>query len=312
MDRNQEYIRQLQERNRIKKMMTEKTEDDMIKEELERGFSTHFRGAHASKDTSTSSKTAAVKPHVKVHTKAPPNDLLQRLMPPGLNQGTDLSPDQYRASSRGPADPGRGFDQPLSTNRSNISRDGSSSSRRNADRSRSGSRHQGQINTESGTEILLKEDIRQFGEEECEQVLEPKSTLSIESPCRSSRQNSRPHLSAGSTAPVMDLMQSSDLNELLLGHIKGLSAEQKIAMIQLLQHTNAPSSTQEQPKVTMEPHVVESHRYFNAQKTSSHDFRDDAVEQEHSTDVMNPDQPLVNTTSQHVLDARGDLSCHFV
>jgi hypothetical protein len=80
-DRQQEYIRLLQERNRLKKMMTEKSEEDAMKEELEKGFSTHFRGAHALKEKASSTRFEG-KPSVKVH-KSPSlgEDLLKRLVP---------------------------------------------------------------------------------------------------------------------------------------------------------------------------------------------------------------------------------------
>lgn len=64
MDKTADYLRLLQERNRLKKAQAIKTKDEQIKEELEKGFTTHFRGAHASKDTKTPAplKVAAVKP----------------------------------------------------------------------------------------------------------------------------------------------------------------------------------------------------------------------------------------------------------
>jgi hypothetical protein len=91
MDRQQEYLRLLQEKNRLKKMMTAKSEEEIMKEELERGFSTHFRGAHAPKEKAAPSKLEG-KPSVKVH-KSPDNDLIKRLAPPSVS-------DQPRNSSR--------------------------------------------------------------------------------------------------------------------------------------------------------------------------------------------------------------------
>jgi hypothetical protein len=50
MDKNAEYLRLLQEKNRLKKLMNAKSKEELMNEELERGFSTHFRGAHAPKE----------------------------------------------------------------------------------------------------------------------------------------------------------------------------------------------------------------------------------------------------------------------
>ena len=47
--KRQEYLLLLQERNRLKKMITSKTVVERENEEKERGFSTHFRGANAQK-----------------------------------------------------------------------------------------------------------------------------------------------------------------------------------------------------------------------------------------------------------------------
>lgn len=64
-DKQLEYLLLLQERNRLKKMMTLKTGVELENEEKEKGFSTHFRGANAQKKTSHNRKvrrTAAL-PH---------------------------------------------------------------------------------------------------------------------------------------------------------------------------------------------------------------------------------------------------------
>ena len=65
MDKTAEYLRLLQEKNRLKKMMSTKSKDEQAKEELEKGFTTHFRGAHAVKDSKMpipTKTTAIVKP----------------------------------------------------------------------------------------------------------------------------------------------------------------------------------------------------------------------------------------------------------
>eukprot|EP01032_Pedospumella_encystans_P017257 gene17257-19675_t len=65
MDKTAEYLRLLQEKNRLKKMMITKSKDEQAKEELEKGFTTHFRGAHAVKDSKMpvpTKTTASVKP----------------------------------------------------------------------------------------------------------------------------------------------------------------------------------------------------------------------------------------------------------
>lgn len=47
MEKNTEYLRLLQERNRLKKMMSTKSKVEQERDELERGFRTQFRGANA-------------------------------------------------------------------------------------------------------------------------------------------------------------------------------------------------------------------------------------------------------------------------
>lgn len=47
MDKQVEYLKLLQERNRLKRQMNSKTKEEQINEQLERGFSTHFQGAHS-------------------------------------------------------------------------------------------------------------------------------------------------------------------------------------------------------------------------------------------------------------------------
>jgi hypothetical protein len=64
-NKQMEYLLLLQERNRLKKMMTLKTGVELENEEKEKGYSTHFRGANAQKKTSNNRKvrrTAAL-PH---------------------------------------------------------------------------------------------------------------------------------------------------------------------------------------------------------------------------------------------------------
>lgn len=46
MDRQAEYLQLLQERNRLKKKISAKSKEDLVNEERERGFSTHFQGAN--------------------------------------------------------------------------------------------------------------------------------------------------------------------------------------------------------------------------------------------------------------------------
>ena len=59
-NKQQEYLRLLQERNRLKKKMYAKSKEELAKEELERGFSTHFRGAHAQKNSAVASNPVVV------------------------------------------------------------------------------------------------------------------------------------------------------------------------------------------------------------------------------------------------------------
>ena len=58
VEKRQEYLSLLQERNRIKKMMTVKTEVQLENEEKERGFMTHFLGANAQRQPATAIKKA--------------------------------------------------------------------------------------------------------------------------------------------------------------------------------------------------------------------------------------------------------------
>ena len=58
IEKRQEYLSLLQERNRIKKMMTVKTDVQLENEEKERGFMTHFLGANAQRQPVASIKKA--------------------------------------------------------------------------------------------------------------------------------------------------------------------------------------------------------------------------------------------------------------
>jgi hypothetical protein len=82
MDRNQEYIRLLQERNRMKKALTEKTSEEQQKEELEKGFSINFRGANAGKQNASK---VLEKPVVKMH-KGLAAEIAKRLLGPEDNE----------------------------------------------------------------------------------------------------------------------------------------------------------------------------------------------------------------------------------
>ena len=71
MDKATEYLRLLQEKNRLKKLMSTKSKEEQIKEELEKGFSTHFRGAHTNKETKMTSP--------QVMTSVKPLNILGRI-----------------------------------------------------------------------------------------------------------------------------------------------------------------------------------------------------------------------------------------
>lgn len=62
MEKQAEYIRQLEEKNRRKRMMNAKSSEEQAKEELERGFSTHFHGANAPKERKTPAQSKVVAP----------------------------------------------------------------------------------------------------------------------------------------------------------------------------------------------------------------------------------------------------------
>jgi len=61
MEKNTEYLRLLQERNRLKKMMSMKSKEEQERDDLERGFRTQFRGANAEliKDNEKAHKVTA-------------------------------------------------------------------------------------------------------------------------------------------------------------------------------------------------------------------------------------------------------------
>ena len=65
--KRQEYLLLLQERNRLKKMITSKTVVERENEEKERGFSTHFRGANAQKVADLQHRTIKLLPFLFVN-----------------------------------------------------------------------------------------------------------------------------------------------------------------------------------------------------------------------------------------------------
>eukprot|EP00981_Chlorochromonas_danica_P012963 scaffold5626_cov258-Ochromonas_danica.AAC.4 len=105
-DRHLDYLRQLQERNRLKKLMQEKSQEEAHQEELERGFQIHFNGPHSMKDSSVSgggsnnsstshnsSKPVGIRPSVKIHrnSRIPAIDLSKRLEESQLQRRRDAS-----------------------------------------------------------------------------------------------------------------------------------------------------------------------------------------------------------------------------
>ncbi len=238
MDRNQEYIKHLQERNRIKRSLAEKSEDELAKEELERGFSTHFRGPHApSKETITSTKPHAIKPQIKLHGKATNHDIIQRLLPPGFNDAANVSPQQRGLRSRGEhrAEP-IPFDQPLLlTARSNDSRDSSTNGVDKTPRNN-------ELNNNTDVSNITFESRSQNQQFNGKLVANLYEKDQSETELISSRSDTCPIEEGNRTNIPINLMQSADLNELLIGTIKGLTIDQKFAMIQLLQQTNLPPS----------------------------------------------------------------------
>lgn len=62
-DKQAEYLRLLQERNRLKKQMNAKSKEQLAKEELERGFNTHFRATQGTAN-STITNVTPVAPQV--------------------------------------------------------------------------------------------------------------------------------------------------------------------------------------------------------------------------------------------------------
>jgi hypothetical protein len=54
MDKQSEYLRLLQEKNRLKRMITTKSKEEIEKENLEKKFSTHFSGANSKGSKQTS------------------------------------------------------------------------------------------------------------------------------------------------------------------------------------------------------------------------------------------------------------------
>jgi hypothetical protein len=247
MDRNQEYIRLLQEKNRIKKMMTEKSDEDLAKEELERGFSTHFRGAHAGKEPPVTSKATVSKPTVKNHTKTPNGDLLQRLMAPTLTAEDQCNHDNGRLGLEQEND-----DEEHMVGATIFSqRSGSRGASRYRNIPRDQDPHQLSCVNLDGQDRLVGVVLDNGSSvDEIKRTSEPKPHYSepLEPPLQFTAQED---VSLFAVSDGLDLMQSADLNSMLLGHIQGLTAQQKIAMIQLLQQTNpAPAQPIRLPPTT--------------------------------------------------------------
>eukprot|EP01040_Poterioochromonas_malhamensis_P019913 gene19913-23648_t len=111
MDRNQEYLRLVQERNRMKKAATEKTPEELQKEELEKGFSINFRGANAPKQAPSK---ALDKPVVKVQ-KGLSADIARRLLGGGddADQSVPVSKKRWTVDVNDDDEPSAG-DEPRS------------------------------------------------------------------------------------------------------------------------------------------------------------------------------------------------------
>lgn len=204
-DRQQEYIRLLEERNRLKRMITGKTAEEQQKEELERGFSTHFRGAHASKEAATTK--SASKPVVKVH-KAPNLDLISRLLPQGSNDAATSGGNSSRSTSRSRQGGRRpsfqqddGNQAPLS-HRSQWSQEEYDMNQLRADMEKE----------DDGQVDAYEEDQNEYYTEKVEPVAPNNSSSS-----------------ATTTQPA------GDITNVLVGHIANLTPEQQMAILQLLQ-----------------------------------------------------------------------------
>lgn len=98
-DRHLEYIRQLEERNRMKKMMNAKSEQQLHQEELEKGFTTHFGEVRKAKEPLSAAPKVAARPQVVKTAKLATHDLASRLLPPGTKNAAisqrDASSDDY-------------------------------------------------------------------------------------------------------------------------------------------------------------------------------------------------------------------------
>eukprot|EP01038_Epipyxis_sp_PR26KG_P008085 gene8085-10952_t len=70
MDKQAEYLRLLQERNRIRRQMNAKSAEDLHKEEMEKNFSIHFSGANNSNNSNNINGTNVVKKHKNAPTVA--------------------------------------------------------------------------------------------------------------------------------------------------------------------------------------------------------------------------------------------------
>ena len=93
-DKQAEYLRLLQERNRLKKQMNAKSKEQLAKEELEKGFNTHFRTAQMQRTTVAGSTPA---PSLVVSNTATPLQIVAT-QTRGAAKEKDLSPDSEGGS----------------------------------------------------------------------------------------------------------------------------------------------------------------------------------------------------------------------
>ena len=97
-DKQAEYLRLLQERNRLKKQMNAKSKEQLAMEELEKGFNTHFRTTQMQRTTSAVGSTAPPSIIVSNANTAIPLSVVATQPRGAAAKEKDLSPDREGGS----------------------------------------------------------------------------------------------------------------------------------------------------------------------------------------------------------------------
>lgn len=264
MNRNLDHIARLEERNRLKRLSSLKSKEELDMAEKERGFSTHFRGANAS----AADKVNAVKRFAKVTTPTVTGKLsaLSRLAAafggssrdalssssfPSTSTATTASPADFLPSDASNTRKGWAVDPFPATSAAHTS---DSAPVRERERSSNFNQY---IQTRSGhpADESLQDEFKSFAGDLDEQTL-------LASPLRSSRESARD----ASTPPrpsIVELLRISpsrcsvaksfdepekktvpDLGHELMQRISSMDPSQQAMLLQLLDmsKTSAPKS----------------------------------------------------------------------